>query len=285
MPISADDVRTLHKYDIRILRALERLMKRYMWVPDDILRHATKLSESELDYRLGHLMAKNLVKSSSLPYKGYQMVFAGFDALALQSLTKKGSVRALGSLLGVGKESDVYEAMGFGAVVLKFHRVGQRSFQSVRLNRGYMPEYKHAPWIFVSSLSAQREFEALNALESAINVPHPIDRNRNVIVMSEIQGLTLSQCTLEHPQEALDQIMKQVIAAYRLGYIHGDLSEFNIMADGEEIWIIDWPQWIEPDHPNAETILRRDLNNVITFFARKYGTSLTTEEAYELVIG
>ena len=286
MPLSAEDIRSLHKYDIRILLALERLMKKYRWVPQDILKQSTELSLSELKYRLGHLMELDMVKSSSVPYKGYQIVFAGYDALSLHSLTKRGSVQALGSLLGIGKEAHVYEALGMGLLALKFHRVGQRSFQSVRKNRGYMPEYKHFPWIFASAYSAKQEYDALKILyENGVSVPVPVDINRNVVVMSLIQGVNLNQCTLGNPEETLDMILDNVAKAYHLGFIHGDLSEFNVMVDEDNMWIIDWPQWIEPGHPNADNILMRDLRNIITYFERKYGIVYLPEDAVSRVVG
>src|SRR5690606_13458326 len=132
--------RSLHAYELRILLALERLMRRYQWVPLEVLRPATGFSESELSYRLGRLMAMDMVRYEKVPYEGYALVFNGYDTLALHTLTRRGTIQALGILIGVGKESEVCEAMGLGPVALKFHRVGQRSFQSARLKRGYMPE-------------------------------------------------------------------------------------------------------------------------------------------------
>jgi len=147
MPVPAEYVRSLHAYELRILLALERLMRRYQWVPLEVLRPATGFSESELSYRLGRLMAMDMVRYEKVPYEGYALVFNGYDTLALHTLTRRGTIQALGTLIGVGKESEVCEAMGLGPVALKFHRVGQRSFQSARLKRGYMPEATHCQHI------------------------------------------------------------------------------------------------------------------------------------------
>ncbi|NLO77838.1 MAG: serine/threonine protein phosphatase [Methanomicrobiales archaeon] len=285
MSISADDVRDLHRFEIKILLALERLMKDYRWVPEDVLRRQTKLSESELAYRLGHLMQRNMVKSSAVPYKGYQMVFTGFDALALQGAVRKGSVTSLGSLIGVGKEATVYEAMGMGVVALKFHRIGQQSFQTVRRSRTYMPQYKHFPWIFASSFSAQQEYEALMALHADVSVPVPVDINRNLVVMTFIHGVPIVQATLENPDDVFADVVQNVAKAYHLGYIHGDLSEFNIMVDGKGVWLIDWPQWTDPSHPTAEDILLRDITNICTHFSRKYRVDAPVEETLAQVVG
>ena len=285
MPISAEIVRSLHPYDIRILLLLERLMKQYRWVPDDILRKEAGVSAKELDYRLGRLTSMDLARSSSVPYRGYQLVFAGYDALALLELVRRGTVQALGPPLGEGKESVVFAGLGLSDVVLKFHRLGQRSFSAVRKARTYLPEYRHFPWIFASSRSARAEYEALTRLSPHVRVPLPIDQNRNVVVMSLIPGVTMNACRLEHPVDVLAMILEDVGVAYGLGVIHGDLSEFNVMVDADSCWIIDWPQWISPDHPNAGEILARDVRNILDHFSRKYGISRDLSEVLAEVTG
>jgi len=285
MPVPAEYVRSLHAYELRILLALERLMRRYQWVPLDVLRSATKFSESELAYRLGRLMAMDMVRYEKVPYEGYALVFNGYDSLALHTLTRRGTIQALGTQIGVGKESEVYEAMGLGVVVLKFHRVGQRSFQSARLKRGYMPEAGHCPWLFASSNSAKMEYDALKILHPAVSVPLPIDQNRHVVAMSFVPGVNLSRAALADPEMILDEILDNVREAYRLGIVHGDLSEFNVMVDEGQCWLIDWPQWVETVHPNAGEILARDIENILQYFKRKYGLEYAFDEALARVVG
>ncbi|MDO5845518.1 MAG: RIO1 family regulatory kinase/ATPase [Methanocorpusculum sp.] len=284
MTISADDIKNLHKYELRILRALERMMKRYRWVPEDDLRAAVKLSPPELKYRLGNLIYKNFIRSDAVPYKGYALIFAGYDALALASLADKKTITALGAHIAVGKESEIYEALGFGVVILKMHKIGQHSFQTVRTNRDYMPEETHCPWIFASAKSAKREYEALQALNGKVSVPVPIDLNRHIVVMSRIPGINLNRSILAHPQETYEEILRQIKTAYSLGYIHGDLSEYNIMVADNQVWIIDWPQWVAPGHANADAVLRHDLDTVVQFFRKKYHLDADTDAAIAYVI-
>ncbi|HJJ99376.1 MAG TPA: serine/threonine protein phosphatase [Methanocorpusculum sp.] len=283
MPLSADDIKNLHKYEVRILRALERMMHRYAWVPEDDLKAAVRLSVAETKYRVNSLINRDMVRSGTVPYKGYALVFKGYDSLALSALAQKKTISALGTMIGVGKESEIYEALGFGVVVLKIHKIGQRSFQTVRTNRGYMPEKNHCPWIFASAKSAEREYEALKALTGKVNVPVPIDIDRHVIVMSFIPGVNLHQCRLENPDGIWQEILAQIRSAYDCGFIHGDLSEYNIIYDGATVWIFDWPQWIPPDHQNAEVILRHDIETIATFFAKKYQREYDTDDALRYV--
>jgi len=271
MPISAEAVRDLQENDLVVLHALERLMKRYLWVPLDVLTRATGIGGKEVTFRLSRLLAAGMAKYEKVPYEAYSLVFTGYDALALEALCRRDTVKALGPFIGEGKESVVYEGLGLGRLVLKFHRVGQRSFQSARVKRGYMPEEGHVPWIFASAFSAEREFLALSKLHPKVHVPVPVERNRHVVVMSLLPGTNLSRVHLREPEAMLDGIIGEAREAYRLGVIHGDLSEFNVMVDGDRCSLIDWPQWVETGHPNAGETLERDVRVLLHHFTRKYG--------------
>ena len=285
MPISAEAVRDLRENDLRVLHALERLMKRYQWVPLDVLTRAVGVSEKEVSFRLTRLLGFGMAKYEKVPYEGYSLDFTGYDALAHHALSGKGTVSALGPFIGEGKESFVYEGLGLGRLVLKFHRVGQRSFQSARVKRGYMPGEGHVPWIFASAFSAEREFLALSRLHPGVSVPVPVERNRHVVVMSFLPGMNLSRCTVHDPEAMLDAILVQVRDAYRLGVIHADLSEFNVMVDGDRCFLIDWPQWVEAAHPNAAETLERDLRVLLRHFSRRYRVEVPLARALAEVTG
>jgi RIO kinase 2 len=285
MAVAAEHIRTLNKYEKTILLALERGMKRYAWVPLEQLKTTTGLAESEISYRLSRLIRWGMVRFNPVPYDGYALVFGGYDTLALSTLTHNGTISALGTQIGEGKESVVYDALGLGPVAIKFHRVGGRSFSSARLNREYMPEEGHCPWLIASRKSAEREYEALKILHPNVSVPLPIGQNRHTVVMSLINGQNLNRCSLEAPEEVLDEILDNVRNAYRAGVIHADLSEFNILMEDSNVFLIDWPQWIETSHPNAETILSRDIDNLLAFFQRKYQLTYDRGDAIRCVTG
>ena len=284
MQISPEHIRELHKYEIRLLKSLEFLMTRYSWVPLKEIIQNSRLSESEVLFRLSRLLEKGMVKYEAVPYPGYSLVFNGYDALAISHLVSKGIISSLGSCIGEGKESKVYEALGTGILILKVHRIGQRSFHTIRRSRGFLPEHTHCPWVLASHYSAEQEYLALNALERVVNVPVPLAMNRNVIAMTYITGIRLSDIILDNPEEIFSEILRQVKEAYIRGYIHGDLSEYNIMSDGKDVWIIDWPQWVSPEHENAMEILDHDLKTICAHFNRKYRLSTTPAEIKKDII-
>jgi RIO kinase 2 len=101
--------------------------------------------------------------------------------------------------------------------------------------------------------------------------------------MSFIPGVNLHRCKLENPNEIWQKILSQIKSAYDAGFIHGDLSEYNIMYDDATVWLIDWPQWIPLNHQNAEVILRHDIETVATFFAKKYQCEFDLGDAIQYV--
>ena len=285
MVVAADRIRSLNKYEKTILLALERGMKRYSWVPLEQLKTVTELSESEINYRLSRLIGWGMVRFNPVPYDGYSLVFGGYDTLALATLTRKGTISALGTQIGEGKESVVYDALGLGPVAIKFHRVGGRSFSSARLNREYMPEDGHCPWLIASKKSAEREYLALKTLHPAVSVPLPVDQNRHTVVMSLVSGQNMNRCRLERPGEILEEVLENVQKAYHAGIIHADLSEYNILMEDGKCVIIDWPQWMETGHRNAQTILERDIDNILVYFQRKYRLTYDRKDAIRCVTG
>jgi RIO kinase 2 len=47
--------------------------------------------------------------------------------------------------------------------------------------------------------------------------------------------------------------MKLIVKLAEHGLIHGDFNEFNLLiSDEEEITMIDFPQMVSTDHPNAK---------------------------------
>jgi len=103
--------------------------------------------------------------------------------------------------------------------------------------------------------------------------------------MQRVEGRQLSEVIeIEDPESLLGDIIENVHKAYRAGVIHADLSEFNILVTTEGgLFVIDWPQYIPPSHPNAGEILKRDVKNVLTFFRRKYGVQMELEDALRLI--
>ena len=278
----------LEPKDLRVLQAMELGMMSSEYVPIDQIVKYANLNPREVEFRISALNRRELLYGQPGPYAGYILNYAGYDCLALNALVKADVLEALGRSLGVGKESDVYEALTPGGkrVAVKFHRLGRTSFRETRRKRGYVSGKGRVSWIYQSRLAAEREFEALRLVHQAgVSSPEPLHRNRHVLVMSYIDGYNLVDVDdLDDPEGFLDDILQNVRRALSAGVIHTDLSEYNIVvqADGE-VLLIDWPQFVHRDHPNAEMLLRRDVGNVLRYFRRKFGVERSLEEALDFV--
>lgn len=280
----------LEPEDFRVLQAIELGMASFEYVPlEHIVKYAS-LNPREVAFRIGELNRRELLYGQPDPYEGYILNYAGYDCLALNALVKADVLEALGKSLGVGKEADVYEALtpDGSRVAVKFHRLGRTSFRETRRKRGYAADRRRVSWLYQSRLAAEREFEALRLVHPAgVSVPEPLHRNRHVLVMSYIDGYNLADVdSLDDPEGFLDDILRNVRRALSVNVIHTDLSEFNIVVQQDgEVLLIDWPQFVHKDHPNAEMILTRDVHNVLRYFKRKFGEERSLDEALALVRG
>lgn len=288
--IAVQVFRELEPEDLKILQAIEQQMKNYEHAPKEAISNQAELPIQEIDYRLPILIKKGLLQGWRGQYSGYSLTTAGHDTLAINALVKADVIEAFGKPLGVGKESDVYDALTptEQQVALKFHRLGRTSFKKTKRKRGYVTKYSYTPdWHQQSRIAAKKEYTALKLLHpKGVAVPEPIKQNRHVLVMGMIEGAELyHHPKLPDPQAVYNEILVNVKRAYRDAHIiHGDLSPFNIILQpNQHILIIDWPQNVSTKHPNAKELLERDLRNVLTFFQRKYGLKNRLKDALTYV--
>ncbi|MDP2217960.1 MAG: RIO1 family regulatory kinase/ATPase [Methanolobus sp.] len=290
-----DDVikvfKELDSKDLRILQGIEIGMKHYEWVPMDEVIKFTRLPFSMLEYRIRQLMRKKMVVATNVPYEGYQIYYDAYDALALNTFVKRGTVSAIGDEIGVGKESVVIEAikqpeLGIGepqGVIIKFHREGRTSFKSVKRVRSHLDDKEHFSWIYAARLAAKREADIMRQLYPDVAVPKLIDNNRHALVMEVAPGSLLYRTKLEEPEWFMNAIIDQLKVTYSKGIIHSDISEYNIFVYDGGVQIIDWPQYVENSHPHADELLGRDVFNVIKYFKRKYNIDRDQDDVMQYI--
>ncbi|MFX1288589.1 MAG: RIO1 family regulatory kinase/ATPase [Promethearchaeota archaeon] len=275
----------LEKEDLRILMAIEIGMKRYEYVSVNNIKFYSRYPMEETLFRLKKVHKENLiVRDSSQNEVAYTLNSLGYDVLGLHTLVEKQLIDQLGPLIGKGKESDVYACMDDkkNIFALKIYRIGRTSFKNIKKLRSFRGERKHISWLYVNRLAAKKEFEALGEIyKLKLNTPKPIGFNRHIIVMSYLRGKELAYTQkIKNPSKVFNKIIKQMKVIYqKANMIHGDLGEFNIVLDHKDhILIIDWLQWVPSDHPNAKSILERDIENVCNFFRKKYNVESNPNE-------
>jgi len=283
--------RKLVDRDFKVLNAIEKGMARYEYVPLEVIEKYTGIPESHLELSLSKLHRLKLVKRQYLMYKGFRLTYLGLDMLSLKYFVDKGVLEAIGDRMAVGKESEIFRALAPGnkMVVVKFLRIGRPSFRGTRKLRVFAVD-PHLDWYRQSKIAAEREFKALRELYYAkANIPKPISYNRHTIILDYIEGVELyRKPPLENPVEILEIILETIRKAFlEVGIVHGDLSEYNVLIDvrTNKPVIIDWPQYVEKDNPSSSFLLERDIEYIVKFFNKNYGTNIDVRRALAYVKG
>ncbi|XP_012534370.2 serine/threonine-protein kinase rio2 [Monomorium pharaonis] len=270
-------LRYLTSEDFRVLTAIEMGMRNHELVPAILAAQIANLR-----YGGVHKLLKEMCKHKLLSYErgkrfdGYRLTNSGYDYLALKVLTQRGVICSFGNQIGVGKESNIYIVANEDEtpLCLKLHRLGRTCFRNIKEKRDYHQHRHFASWLYLSRISATREFAYMKALlDRGFPVPKPIDFNRHCVVMELVEGGPLCNVNEVNNVEALyDELMDLIVKLANHGVIHGDFNEFNIMIknDGKPV-IIDFPQMVSTQHENAEAYFQRDVNCIRDFFKRRFG--------------
>jgi RIO kinase 2 len=268
----ASEMAALEPEDFYLLSGVEQGMRFSEYVAREKLPEFAGLTAENVDYRLDRCADRGLIERKTIQYEGYALTFEGYDALALHTFAERGTIDGVGSPLGVGKESDVYEVSSYRPLALKFHREGYTEFREVNREREYTADRDHVSWQYTARKAAEREFDALESLYPDVSVPRPVDQNRHAIVMERVDGVELSRAAVpdEQVRPLLDLILEEVATAYGAGYVHADMSEYNVFVTSEGVVVFDWPQAVPTDHANARELLERDVENLLGYFRRKY---------------
>jgi RIO kinase 2 len=282
--------RSLENDDLRVLQVIETGMSKHEFVSEEQIARFSKFDLArDVDFRLNRLDKMGLIYRMRGAYVGHTLNYVGYDCLAINALVKAGVLEAFGKPLGVGKEADVFDALNPKGerIAVKFHRLGRISFRQTKRKRAYTAD--SVSWLFQSRLAAEKEYEALKLVcPFGVAVPEPICQNRHVLVMGMIDGARMADWKkFPKPEKVLKRILSNVRKTYLKAHvIHGDLSDYNIILKPNlEVLIIDWPQYVKADHPNAKELLARDVQNVLRYFRRKRMLKVDLEQALEYVTG
>ena len=275
----------LEKEDLRILMAIEIGMKRSEYVTVNNIKFYSRYKMEETLFRLKKVHKLDLIiRDASKHEIAYTLNSKAYDLLAMHTLVEKKIISQLGPLIGKGKESDVYSCMDDNRNIYaaKFYRMGRTSFKNIKNLRDLIGDRGHLSWLYVNRLAAKKEYEALEKIyELKLNTPKPIGYNRHILIMSYMRGKELVYYkNIKNPMKIFNRIIKQIKTIYQKGkMIHGDLGEFNIVLDEKgNILLIDWLQSVPIDHPNAHSLLERDINNICTYFQKRFKIESNVDE-------
>jgi|SRR3989344_1518882 len=209
-------------------------------------------------------------------FKTLQGVFDEFTNRTLFELESREYFDELVSPLLIGKESNVFLASkGDTKVIIKIYRIQncdfKRMYDYIKKDPRYEFLKKHPRQIILAW--TQREYKNLLKAEKAqIRVPEPITFMNHILIEgmigNEDPAPMLKDAKPKDPKKFFAMIIEEMEKLYREGLIHGDLSPFNILNHEEKPYFIDFSQGTLVKTPNSEELLKRDVHNVLHFFAK-----------------
>ena len=201
---------------------------------------------------------------------------------------------------GGGKEASVYQCLGNDTIQTKYlaakvyrprqfrqlrndslYREGRqhlddegheirddRALHAIQQRTKFGQHLLHTSWI-------AHEFLTMQQLHQAhADVPKPYVSGNNAILMDyiswdDLPAPTLNSVSLtpDEVQPIFDQVIHNVEIMLSNHLIHGDLSAYNILYMDGKIWLIDFPQAVDPEHNlNAYPIFQQDIKRTCEYF-------------------
>lgn len=282
MKLDTSHMRYFTAEDFRVLQAVEQGSRNHEVVPTHLIHTLSGMrSMSGTNRSISDLAKLSLIsKLRNSKYDGYRLTYNGFDYLALRAMLNRDTVYSVGTKIGVGKESDIYQVSDRNGEpkVLKMHRLGRTSFHTVKNNREYLRSGQSASWMHLSKLAANKEYQFMTLLYNKdFEVPQPFDNSRHCVLMELIKGYPMRRLGKHKNLPKLySDLMSFIVRLANHGLIHCDFNEFNIMIKDEVenendpgYVVIDFPQCISIQHQDAAYYFKRDVDCIRRFFKKK----------------
>ena len=209
----------------------------------------------------------------------------------LQPLVEEGVIDDVVRQLMSGKEAMVFVVRAGGEVrcAKVYKEADKRSFRQAvdytenRKTRSSRQARAMAKGTRYGRESQERawqsaEVDALQRLAAAgVRVPRPYNFHEGVLVMELVTDaaghaaprLNDVSFSADEARDFHRRLIGEVVRMLCAGVIHGDLSEFNVLAGADGPVIIDLPQAVDAAGNNhAPAMLERDVANLRNFFGR-----------------
>ncbi len=215
-------------------------------------------------------------------------------------VTSQGAVDTELGILKTGKEADVHlveradpHDPDNGVVMAAkryrspehraFHRAASytegRSVQRSRDARALKRKSAYGRQVAAGEWAVSEWAALVRLWQLGLPVPYPVQIDGTEILMEWIsvrQGdgspqtaprLAQTRPSPELLRSYFDQLTVALATMVQSGLVHGDLSAYNILAQGERLVIIDLPQTVDlVGNPNGMDFLQRDCSNVCAWF-------------------
>jgi RIO kinase 1 len=227
-------------------------------------------------------------------------------------VTSQGAVDTELGILKTGKEADVHLLERAdphdpaGGVVMaakryrspdhrSFHRAASytegRSMKRSRDERALQRRSTFGRLVAASEWAVSEWAALVRFWKLGLPVPYPVQIDGTEILMEWIcvadddgtvrtaPRLAQTRPSPELLRSYFDQLTEALATMAQNGVVHGDLSAYNILAQGDRLVVIDLPQIVDlVGNPNGMDYLQRDCVNVCTWF-RARGLETADEHA------
>jgi RIO kinase 1 len=189
---------------------------------------------------------------------------------------KKGELRAMGFERAPTFRNDIVYRDG--------RNYGRRS----RDRRAVESMTKYGKELVKSKWSGH-EFEVMRAVwDEGGRVPYPVSNDEDGGLVLEYVGdreqaaprLAQARLSRSDLRLAWEQLVEGLRTILRAGWVHSDLSAYNVLWWHDELWIIDLPQAVDlAISPHGFEFLHRDVSNVATWFT-SHGVEVDPDALY-----
>lgn len=212
-------------------------------------------------------------------------------------------------ILKTGKEADVHLVERVLAVetnllaAKRYREVEERTFRNdakYRRRTGdrrtdlAMAQGTRLGMSFRAQLWIDTEFEALSRLWSAgAPVPYPVQMLGNELMLEYLGDEEEAAPRLVHAaggrdRDQMTDLYRQVVDALRImsscQLVHGDLSVYNLLVWHDRVYVIDFPQAVDPLlNTDGLQLLDRDVRNLCRWFAGRGVETDADELVRELI--
>lgn len=231
---------------------------------------------------------------SSEAKKAFENVFDHETSMALLKLKDRDVIKKMYGVIESGKESVVFlaDTPEEERVIVKIYMNQAGGFrdmyQYLRGDKRFRGVKKDRTSVIKEW--CKKEFKNLKKAGKVLRCPQAIAFRKNILVMEFIGEdfspyPKLKDVNIENPEAGFQRVLDDIERLWsEEKLVHGDLSEYNILPDSEgELYFIDFSQGVHTSHPEAEELLRRDIENVAKFFSKE-GAEIDPEKAFEEVL-
>jgi len=224
-------------------------------------------------------------------FKVWGDVFDEFTHDTIVRLITQRYFDGLESPISIGKEANLFSAQcDDKRVIVKIYRL-----ETCNFNKMY--EYIKADPRYIDLKGkkrklilnwVEREYRNLQKARAiGIPVPMPITLLNNVLVLEFIgeDGDIAPKLKDKKPKKSrifFNEILSNIKKLYEAGYVHADLSGFNILNYNERPVFIDFSQATPLENPRSNEFLERDIHNICSFF-NKHGVSADEKKILEWI--